>query len=138
MSVDFTGAVCESCGAVLPVGSWPFCPHGEYRGGIVPDELVGGFAQENFSDQVEVFYSKKAMLKRADELGLQPFVKHAGEHEKHLTNWVAGATEKQLRDAAVLLSRGAEKHAASRANCETLKTHTTEFTIPGVTVEVEC
>ena len=129
---------CPSCNQMLLPGDWPWCPHGISASAAHADEIPGGFVQTNFGPEPEVFYSKRAMLKRADELGLQPFVKHAGEHEKHLTNWAAGATEKQLRDAAELLSRGSEKRAVSRAACETIKTHTREFVIPGVTVEVEC
>lgn len=128
---------CPSCDQMLLPGDWPWCPHGVAASAAIGDDIPGGFVQTNFGHEPEVFYSKRAMLKRADELGLQPFVKHAGEHERHLTNWAAGATEKQLRDAAALLSRGSAPRVA-RATCETMKTHTTEFTIPGVTVEVEC
>lgn len=118
--------ICEVCHAPIAIGEFPFCPHGRGHGTAIGDELVGGFVQENFGDTPETFYSKKAMLKRADELGLQPFVKHAGEHEKHLTNWAAGATEKQLRDATELLSRGSEPKQQP-AVCETLQTSVREI-----------
>jgi hypothetical protein len=126
MSGHSTHATCDECGERVVVGGWPWCPHGPYGGTAIGDELVGGFAQENFSENVEIFYSKKAMLQRADELGLQPFVKHAGEHERHLVNWAAGATEKQLRDAAILLSRG-RVETKTPAVCETLQTSVREF-----------
>ena len=30
---------CERCGAELPLGEWPWCPHGAARSGVVGDEL---------------------------------------------------------------------------------------------------
>lgn len=43
---------------------------------VIGDDIPGGFVQEHFGHTPETFYSKKAMLKRATELGLQPFVRH--------------------------------------------------------------
>jgi len=128
--------ICDTCGATLAIGDWAFCPHGRGTSVAIGDEFVGGFVQRNFGDQPEIFYSKKAMLARADALGLQPFVQHAGEHEQHLTNWAAGATEKQLRDAAELLSRRSRRTATPGVVCETLETSVRELTI-GVRAPVE-
>ena len=128
--------LCTACGETLRPGDWPFCPHGASQFSAIGDEFVGGFVQTNFGHEPEVFYSKKAMLKRADELGLQPFVKHSGAHETQVTNWAAGATEKQLRDAAVLLSRGSQKPTAADARCATLETSIRELTI-GVRVPLD-
>jgi hypothetical protein len=48
--------------------------------------------QENFGPTPEVFYSKKAMARRAKELGLMPFVRHIGENgtdkSSKTTRWV--------------------------------------------------
>jgi hypothetical protein len=95
---------CEKCGATLHVGDFPFCPHGPYRGNAIGDELVGGFVQEHFGDTPEVFYSKKAMLQRADELGLRPRDQWAGSGDRYLSNWAA-VSPKTLEDARVLLER---------------------------------
>jgi hypothetical protein len=54
---------------------------------VLGDDIPGGFTQENFGHTPEVFYSKKAMLKRAAELGLQPFVRHV-DGDKHTSRWV--------------------------------------------------
>ncbi len=94
---------CEQCGAELQVGAWPFCPHGAYRGGVIGDDIVGGFVQENFGDQPEVFYSKKAMLARADALGLQPYVKRLEKVREIVgggKQWLADAEELAKRNGA--------------------------------------
>lgn len=83
--------ICPKCGEALVVGSWPFC-----RGGHAPrtnpinvigDDIIGGFVQENFGHEPEVFYSKKAMARRAKELGLEPRVRHV-DGDKHVSRWV--------------------------------------------------
>lgn len=94
---------CERCGRPYGIGDWPFCPHGRYRGTVIGDDIPGGFVQENFGDQPEVFYSQKAMDKRAKELGLVPFVRHAGPHDKHVSRWVSV----DLDAATALVSRAA-------------------------------
>ena len=118
---------CATCGVELYTGSWPWCPHGVSQVAAHGDDIIGGFVQENFGPEPETFYSKKAMLKRADELGLQPFVRYSGPHDTPVTNWAAGATEKQLRDAAELLSRGSRTTKAVGVPCETLETSVREL-----------
>lgn len=54
---------------------------------VIGDEIPGGFVQEHFGHEPETFYSKSAMRKRADQLGLQPFVRHV-DGDKHLKRWV--------------------------------------------------
>ena len=54
---------------------------------VIGDDIPGGFVQEHFGHKPEVFYSKKAMLKRAKELGLEPFVRHT-DGDKHTTRWI--------------------------------------------------
>ena len=58
---------------------------------VIGDEIVGGFVQENFGDQPETFYSKRAMALRAKELGLVPMVRHVGaqgsDKSPHTTRW---------------------------------------------------
>lgn len=92
--------ICEKCGEDIAVGAWPFCPHGSYRGGVIGDDIPGGFVQENFGDQPETFYSKKAMLKRADELNLQPYVKKLERVRE-----IVGGGRQWLADAEALAKR---------------------------------
>jgi hypothetical protein len=85
-------ARCDKCQKTLLVGEWPFCPHGFGHNSVQADEIPGGFVQENFGPTPEVFYSKKAMARRAKELGLMPFVRHIGENgtdkSSKTTRWV--------------------------------------------------
>lgn len=103
--------ICTSCGEEIRVGDWPYCPHGVAHVAVQPDDLIGGFAQEHFSDRPEVFYSKKAMLKRADELGLR----QVGDGDRYRGGY--GITAKTLEDARELLSRGSS--TANEMTCET-------------------
>jgi hypothetical protein len=54
---------------------------------VIDDTIIGGFLQEHFGHTPEMFYSKKAMAKRADELGLRPFVRHT-DGDKHTSRWI--------------------------------------------------
>lgn len=75
--------ICERCGQELHIGDYPFCgkgrDHAPTHVTVIPDDIPGGFVQENFGNQPEVFYSKQAMARRAKELGLVPFVRHVGK-----------------------------------------------------------
>lgn len=105
---------CPTCGEALEVGSWPYCPHGAYRGTVVGDEIPGGFVQEHFGHHPETFYSKKAMLKRADELGLQPMVRNAGPHDQHVSKW----SSVDLDAATALVSRMGKATHEPEVTCD--------------------
>lgn len=108
--------ICETCGASVGPGTWPFCPHGTLSTapGIVTDELIGGFVQENFGHEPEYFTSKKAMLKRADDLNLRQM----SDGDRHRGRYAI--TAKTLADATALLSRGSR--TADEVACDTLTT----------------
>jgi hypothetical protein len=93
---------CEKCGVPYGIADWPFCKggHGRYRGGVERDEIPGGFVQENFGHEPETFYSWSEMRKRADQLGLQPFVKRL-----EATREIIGGGSQWLKDAEVLATR---------------------------------
>lgn len=81
--------LCEKCGVELRIGDFPFCPHGHGANNAIGDDIVGGFWQEHFGDKPEYFDSKKAMARRADELGLVPFVRNSGPNDRHVKSWAA-------------------------------------------------
>lgn len=121
--------ICEKCGATVEVGEWPFCPHGAGHSNVNGDEIVGGFVQENFGPTPEVFYSKSDMARRAKELGLQPYVKWAGPHDRHVSRW-AEMDPYTLAAAAALVNRVAEqgsRGSAPTVQCETLSTSVTRW-----------
>ena len=70
---------------------------------IAPDDIIGGFVQENFGHEPETFYSKRAMALRAKELGLEPMVRHV-EGDQHVGRW-AMTDPQTLANAAALLAR---------------------------------
>ena len=80
--------ICSTCGATVLIGDWPWCPHGRSVSAVIGDDIPGGFMQEHFGDKPEIFYSKKAMAKRAKELGLVNVVKWSGPADRHLSRWV--------------------------------------------------
>lgn len=116
---------CEACGKTLQIGEYPFCPHGFTNLAVHPDDLIGGFWQENFGDQPEYFTSKKAMLQRADELGLRQV--SDGDRKKGGFT----VTAKMLADAKALLERGGALADDSHATLQTATFTTREIkTLP--------
>ena len=94
---------CDLCGKELKVGDWPMCPHGKSGGFTnVPDDVPGGFVVENGFDKPTRFYSHSSHREALAARGMELRVKHAGEHEKHLTRW----DSVDLDGAKMLVSRG--------------------------------
>ena len=108
---------CTICGESLREGDWPWCPHGKASLSAVGDDIPGGFEQENFGNTPETFYSKKAMLRRADELNLRLRDQWAGPGDRYLSNWSA-VSPKTLEDAKVLLERVGKSTATKRATVD--------------------
>lgn len=98
---------CEKCGAVVSVSDWPFCPHGT-RGAYsnIPDDVPGGFVAENGFTEPRRFYSHSEHRRALAERGLEIRAKHAGDRDKHLTNWAAAIDPVTMANAAELLTRG--------------------------------
>lgn len=119
---DFINAdgqtVCGKCGEII-AGRWPFCPHPQRDGAamINRDEIVGGFVQEHFGHEPETFYSKSAMLRRADQLGLQPFVRQLERIREG--DYIDAKT---MDNARILVSRGSRGKDADPARLETVQT----------------
>ena len=82
---------CRVCGLPLTVGELGCIsrvrPHAPFHASVIGDDIPGGFVQENFGNVPETFYSKKAMLIRAKELGLEPMVRHV-DGDQHVARWV--------------------------------------------------
>ena len=73
--------ICRPCMALLKGDE------NNHAAAVIGDDIPGGFLQEHFGHKPEMFYSKKAMLARAKELGLEPFVRHR-DGDKHTSRWV--------------------------------------------------
>lgn len=83
--------ICERCGLPLAIGEfgciYTIRPHAKGSNSVIGDDIPGGFVQEHFGATPETFYSKKAMLKRADQLGLKPYVRHTDGDTK-TSRWI--------------------------------------------------
>lgn len=95
---------CEKCGAELRVGTYPFCPHGTFRGASHGDDIPGGMWVENgFKEPVKV-YSHSEHERKLAETG-HMLAPHWVPNDKHLTKWDAAIDPKTLENVKVLLSR---------------------------------
>ena len=99
---------CERCYQPLDIGAHGIgqCPMQPRRShGIAPDDIPGGMWVENgFKDPIKV-YSHSEHERKLAENGCEIRAKWAGPGDKHLKRWDV-PSEKTLRDAAILLSRG--------------------------------
>jgi hypothetical protein len=95
---------CDRCGVELHIGDFPFCPHGAAVNSVIGDDILGGFVQEHFGHEPEVFYSKQAMARRAKELNLTPMVRYSGPHDRHVTRWDV-PSQYTLDAAAAMIAR---------------------------------
>lgn len=105
---------CETCGARLELGSWPWCPHGRASTAVVPDDIPGGQWFENGFETPQKFYSHSAHRAALAARGYQIVAKWAGPTDRHLKRWDAPSA-KTLEDAKILLGRGSEARAAREA-----------------------
>lgn len=99
---------CEICGEFVEVGAWPFCPHGRAASAVIPDDVPGGFWADNGFSEPRKFYSHSEHERALAAEGLEIRAKHAGEHDKIMSNWAAGVDAQTLANAAALVSRGVE------------------------------
>lgn len=104
---------CEHCGHEFQVGDYPFCPHGKGVSNIKPDDVPGGFIAENGFDTPQKFYSHSAHEKALAAEGLQIKAMNRGPNDKICKRWDM-PTEQTLKNAAELLSRGAQAVRARR------------------------
>ena len=101
--IEIGDAICPCCGAPLPIGVWPWCPHGHGASGVTRDEIPGGMYFENGFDQPTRFDSHSAHRKALAKRGLEIRAKWAGPEDRHLTRWASV----DLEGATALVSRGA-------------------------------
>jgi hypothetical protein len=109
---------CQTCGQDFGVGQWYQCPHDQYRGTAVPDDVPGGFWVENAWTDPRKFYSQseyKSAL-AADNKMLAP---RWTQGSKHLDRWVT-MDPQTLENARILVSRHSKVSQPKDVRCETL------------------
>lgn len=92
---------CEKCGAVLRLGSFPFCPHEPAKMSIIGDDIPGGMVVENGFDTPQKFYSHSEHRAALAARGLEIRAKWAGPHDKIMSRW--DAPDAYTLDAAAQL-----------------------------------
>jgi hypothetical protein len=77
---------CESCGAEMQIGEWPFCPHGFPAVGIavVDDTVIGGRWCETIGHEPYFYTSKSDLRREAEKRGYVNVVRH--EDSWHVKN----------------------------------------------------
>jgi len=108
---------CDTCGATLELGSWPWCPHERAANAVIPDDVPGGFWVENGFDKPTWFPSHSAHEAALAARGMEIRAKWAGPTDKHLKRWDVPSA-KTLEDAKILLERGMQAARDERARLE--------------------
>lgn len=63
---------CDVCGLELHIGDFPFCPHGQYRGGVQPDSFgSAGMWVDNLGDKPVWVTGREDLRAKAAERGLR-------------------------------------------------------------------
>lgn len=96
--------VCDTCGATLIVGDWPYCPHGKGTQAVHGDDIPGGQWFENGFETPRKFYAKSEHEAALKAEGCEIRAKWAGPGDKHLRRWDV-PSQWQLEAAKALLSR---------------------------------
>lgn len=100
---------CDRCGAVLAIGDYPFCPHGQGATGIEDVTWPGGRVFENLGHEPVRCDSPADLQRELDKRGLEPFVRHVGG--SHTRSW-ATVDPYTLEQGRILAERQAGTRAA--------------------------
>ena len=85
--------VCEKCGAVLTVGSWPFCPdHGIGHNSVCPDDYGRDISCETMGHEVVTYRTRSERKRLMKEHKVEEFVRHVGQQgsdkSPHTSRWI--------------------------------------------------
>jgi hypothetical protein len=78
--------VCESCGVVLAIGDYPFCPHGHGRPNVEAVTWPGGRVFENLGHDPVRCDSPADLRRELTARGLEPMVRHV-DGSPHTRSW---------------------------------------------------
>lgn len=88
---------CETCGHLLQIGDWPFCPHGPaFRGlAIIDDQLEGGPRRFDTMGDDEPYVESKSQWKR--EMAARGLIQ-VDRHDRAYYRRLFRQHEERLRD----------------------------------------
>lgn len=68
--------ICDSCGMILAIGDYPFCPHGNGSTSVEAVTWPGGRVFENLGHEPVRCDSPADLKREMKARGLEPFVRH--------------------------------------------------------------
>ena len=99
--------VCDNCGEVIPIGAFPFCPHGEPSFVEVGDEIDEVI--ENLGPKPIRFRSRAEKRAYMDAHGFEEKVRHVphprGNRFNHTTDWGSAMDPYTAANVRELLER---------------------------------
>ncbi len=104
---------CVTCNQMVPVGSWPWCPHGQGNYTEIGDEWPGGGDRifENMGHEPVVCRSKSDWKRELKARNLEPMVRWAGPGDQHVQRMVT-VDAYTLRQAEALVARVSQEGKA--------------------------
>lgn len=97
---------CKTCGQVVEIGEWPFCPHGKpgESHSIQTDEsFIGGVTLENMDHEPVTVYSRAEFQYEMQRRNLDQRIHHV-PGDKYLTDWSKGTDPQTLENARYLVT----------------------------------
>lgn len=105
---------CPSCGGMIEIGGWPWCPHASGMYNAQPDDIPGGETLENLGHNEITFYSRSEKRRWLKAHGIEEMVRHVPipgtDKSPHTVSW----TSVDLEGAKALAERQAHTRATSR------------------------
>jgi hypothetical protein len=101
---------CESCGAELRLGDFPFCPHGGGSNAVEAVTWPGGKWFENLGHEPVRCDSPADLKREMKARGLEPFVRHV-DGSPHTRSWATPCAY-TLESGRILAERQAQTKAS--------------------------
>ena len=98
-------SICSTCGQVVQIGEWPYCPHGQpgESHSIQTDEsFIGGLEIENLSHEPVKVYSRLELKEQMLKNGAEQQIKYV-PGDKYLTDWSKSTDPQTLENARFLV-----------------------------------
>lgn len=99
---------CDKCGEPVPVGGWPWCPHGVGRvNSVIPDDYGRDIVCETMAHHPVTYRTRSERRRLMKQYGVEEFVRHqpvqGSDRSTQTTDWSRGSVD--LDGATSLLER---------------------------------
>lgn len=112
---DFGNVCCDTCGEMLEIGKFPFCPHDPIKEVYIErDEIPGGITLENYGRDPVTFYShsqRKAYMVKHELNCKEKFAPFPGTDRDPagVQNPMGYVDAQTLENGRILMTRGKTK-----------------------------